>query len=85
MVMTISKTKITFTQQSLLGKATESLLCFDISEIRDSASGEDRHGIEVITLAALGVKVLLKVKLCSALFVNSFHDGKGVARVLRSR
>jgi hypothetical protein len=39
----------------------------------------------VITLAALGVKVLLKVKLCSALFVNSFHDGKGVARVLRSR
>jgi hypothetical protein len=34
----------------------------------------------VITLAALGLNVLFEVNLCSALFVNSFHDGKGVAR-----
>ncbi len=63
-------------------KSYRSLFRFDISEIRESASGEYRHEIEVITLAAFGLNVLLEVKLCSALFVNSFHDGKGVARGL---
>ncbi len=61
-------------------KGYRCLFCFEISEIRESTSGEYRHEIEVITLAALGLDILLEVKLCSALSVNSFHDGQGVAR-----
>jgi hypothetical protein len=83
----MSKTKIL--KQNLdsfaakhMRKGYRSLFCVDISEIRESTGGEYRHGIEVIALAALGLNVLLEVKLCSALVVNSFSDGKGVARGL---
>jgi hypothetical protein len=74
------KQNLDFFAAKHMRKGYRSLFCVDISEIRESTSGEYRHGIEVIALAALGLNVLLQVKLCSALVVNSFSDDKGVAR-----